>query len=118
MTDPLRLPRLHKEEEAAEILDTSKATVRRERERGRIGYLRLGDRGVRYTDDHLAAYIEQRSVEPCDTESKDLSSSEATGSPSGRRVPLGAEPGSTERLDRHAAHRSAQMILKKQRNDS
>jgi len=111
MAEPIRLPRLLKEREAADALGVSVDTLRRERRRNRIGFTMIGGR-VRYTEGHLAHYIEDRSIEPCGGRDRTSASrSENTGSLGGPTAAPGAGPGSTNGLDRHAAHLSARMIL-------
>lgn len=110
--DITRLPRLFTEADAAEKLGMTVYTLARERKAGRISY-RKPRRAVRYTDADLAAYIESIRVPSCrDTESEPASKSEATGSASVPTARSGAGPGSIHHLDRHAAHRLAQQILK------
>lgn len=105
------LPKLLTEREAAEMLGVSIDTVRRERKRRRIGHAVIGGR-VRYTQDHLAKYIETWSVSACPAdEPTTLARSATTGSPSAPTAPSGVEHGSTRRPDRLAVHHSAQAIF-------
>jgi len=53
MTEPLRIPRLLTEREAAEALGVSPDTLTRERRRGRVTHTRIGGR-IRYTEMHLS----------------------------------------------------------------
>jgi hypothetical protein len=64
-TELARLPRLLTERQAAVALGVSIETLRRERKRRRIGYAMTAER-PRYTDQHLAAYLSAREVQPCD----------------------------------------------------
>src|SRR5437016_6079748 len=59
------LPRLLTEQEAARHLGISVDTLQLERKDRRIGYVMIRRR-LRYTEQHLAAYIQSRSVNPCD----------------------------------------------------
>jgi hypothetical protein len=110
MVDATRLPRLLTERAAAALLDVSTDTLARERRAGKITHTMIRGR-VRYTEAHLAQYIEQGERGGCATSGS--APSAAIGS-AGARIPWpGAEPGSTDLADRHAAHLSAQMILSK-----
>jgi hypothetical protein len=106
--------RLFPEREAARILGISPDTLRRERKRGRIGYVMIGRR-PRYAHWQLAEYVSLREVKPCDENSDQLApdKSPTTGSAGGRIAPCGAERGSTPSLDRRAEHLSALTILQK-----
>ena len=113
MPEPITLPKLRTKDYVAERLDCSPCTVDRLRRAGQIGYVRVGGR-IRFTDDHIANFITERSVEPCqENNPADQDKSANTGSANGPIAPCGAEPGSIQSLDRHAAHRSAQTILSK-----
>jgi excisionase family DNA binding protein len=107
MPEPIRLPRLLTEREAAAALGVSIDTLRRERGDGRVRHTRIRGR-VRYTEAHLAEYIEAGERAAC---AKGPTASAATSSPAAQTAPCGAGPGLTLGLDRHAAHRSAQLIL-------
>lgn len=113
MAEVLVLPRLYTEPEAAEKLNLTPFTLARERKAGKVSYRKVR-RGVRYTDADLQAYVDSILVESCqDTrESPTASKSPATGSASDRTASPGAAPGSIVKLDRLAAHRLAQSILK------
>lgn len=109
MADIVDLPQLFTEAEAADRLGLSVYTLARERKAGRIAYRKMR-RGVRYTAGDLAGYVESIRVPSCRDDS--ASKSVATGSASGPTARHGAGPGSIVSLDRHAAHRLAQQILK------
>jgi len=104
------LPRLHDERAAARKLGVSVDTLRRERQRGRIGFVRIGQRKVKYTDRHLADYLE---LKECPVTSVTDSRSEVIGFPSAGTVGNGAGRGSMREPVRRDAHRSAQTILRK-----
>lgn len=110
MADPTSFPRLMKEREAAAALGVSIDTLRRERQRGRIGYAVVGGR-PRYLERHLAAYLDQQDVKPCESEPTARAKSATTGSLSGPTPPCGVAPGSMLLPDRQAAHRLALTIL-------
>lgn len=95
------------EREAADWLRVSIDTLRRIRTRREIGFIKIGGR-FRYTQNHLADYLESRSVMPCQ-ESK----SQDTGSPSGHVRACGTPPGSTSGLDKQSATRLASMTFGK-----
>ncbi len=108
-----RLPKLLSEREAAEYLRASVGTVQRERRRGRLGYTQIGAR-IFYTEEQLVAYIDRRSIQPCqENGTTDRGKSASTGCHDGQTAPCGAGPGSTTPLDRQLVHRSAQKILSK-----
>jgi excisionase family DNA binding protein len=110
MPDPVRLPRLMTERIAAQQLGCSVDTLRRERQAGKIKYTMIRGR-VRYTETHLASYIEAGERGGCQNSGSEKSADAGSaGDPIAR---FGAEHGSTELLDRRAAHLSAQMILSK-----
>lgn len=103
-----KLPEMYSEEEAAEILGISRWTLRRERAAGNIGFIMLA-RKPRYTMQMISEYLERNTTCP----TKDTKS-DNTGSHSDADQTDGAGPGTTTILDKHAAHRSAQQILKGQ----
>jgi excisionase family DNA binding protein len=110
---PIRLPRLLTEGEAADALGVSVDTVRRERKAGKIRHTVIGGR-VRYTENHLVAYIEAGERGACTASAISGSAkSEAIGSPSAQTAQLGAAPGSMSEPDRRVVHRSARMIFSK-----
>jgi hypothetical protein len=114
-TELARLPRLLTERQAAVALGVSIETLRRERKRRRIGYAMIAER-PRYTDQHLAAYLSAREIQPCD-ESNNLTGrgrSANIGSAGAPTAPCGAEPGSTPGHDKLAEHRSALATLQPQ----
>jgi excisionase family DNA binding protein len=113
MTEPGTLPKLYSIDEAAEPLGISKYTVRREIDRKRLGFTWIGGRR-RITDDQILEYLNNGRVDPShEGKQTDPGKSATAGSPSGQIVRSGAELGSTQSLDRHAAHRSAQQIFKR-----
>lgn len=117
-TPPPELPKLFSEREFAKYLGVSVDTVRRERCRGNLGYLRIGFR-VFYTAEHALDYFNRHEVQPCkrnDPNTPDKSATigfrrEATARP-------GAEPGSITMIDRHAAHLLAQQTFRRPKSDS
>ena len=112
MAEPVRLPRLLTEKEAAEALGVSKATLVRLRRAGRITFTRIRGR-IRYTEDHLLAYIEGETQTCRENERTAPARSGTTGSAAGRTRPPGAGRGSIPQVDRSAAHRLAKTIFGK-----
>jgi excisionase family DNA binding protein len=112
MPEPIRLPRLLTEAEAAEALGVSYDTMLRERKGGRISYTMIGGR-VRYTEAHLAEYVENRTVRCRANQASNPEPSPDTGSAGGPTPTNGAEPGSIAEHDRRAAHRLAQATFGK-----
>ena len=72
------------EREVADRLRVSVATVRAERARGRLAFVRVGGRAVRVTEEQVNQYIRGRTC-----------ASENSGSPSVAVARSGALPGST-----------------------
>lgn len=106
-----RLLRLLDELNVATALHCSVATVKRERQRGRLGFTRIGGR-IRYTEDQIRQYLLNQSEEPsCQKTGSDKSGN--IGFPSRDEALSGVEPGSTKEPDRLGAHRLAQRILMK-----
>lgn len=64
------LPRLYTEKDVAGIFGCSPITVKRERDRGRLGYTLIAGRMIRYTQAHIDAYLRGNS---CATTSGHLS---------------------------------------------
>ncbi|PKQ00181.1 MAG: hypothetical protein CVT74_04985 [Alphaproteobacteria bacterium HGW-Alphaproteobacteria-13] len=58
------MPRLLTIEETAAELKISAATLRRLREAGKIGYVRLDGRKIRHTSDDIADYLAHQHVAP------------------------------------------------------
>jgi excisionase family DNA binding protein len=98
------------EREAAARLGVSHDTLLRERRRGRISYTIIGGR-VRYTEAHLAEYVETRTVKCRAKDRTDPEPSPVTGSAGDPTPTNGAGPGSIATLDRLVAHHSASLIL-------
>lgn len=51
------LPKLYTEKDVAGIFGCSPITVKRERDRGRLGYTLIAGRMIRYTQAHIDAYL-------------------------------------------------------------
>src|SRR5581483_11444843 len=109
------LPRLLDEREAAALLRVKRATVRGERIRRRLGYIRVGVR-IFYTLELIAEYLERQSVQACASDGQsDPDRSAPTGSAGspaamGATMP-GAAPGTTFARDRHAVSALARQTF-------
>jgi len=110
MSDLVQLPKLLTEREAAERLLMSVHTLRRERQRGRIGFVLIATR-ARYRENHLTAYLEARDVKPCESEVTVPARLATTGCPSVQTRRSGAAHGSMSQADRQAGHRLALTML-------
>ncbi len=116
MGDVTALPTLYDEDEARKYLRMSKATLRRLRQRGLIGFVKLGDRKVYLTEQHLLDYLERKTVSPClEDATTDSDKSATTGSRRTPRAPCGAAHGTTRRHDRHDVHHLAQKIFSRRK---
>jgi excisionase family DNA binding protein len=100
------------ERAAAERLGCSVDTLRRERRAGKIKFTMIRDR-VRYTEAHLAGYIEAQEQGGCVDRSGGSGKSADTGSAGAPIRQPGAEPGTTQAHDKRAAHLLAQAIFKR-----
>ena len=102
--------------EAARVLRVKPCTVRNERLRGKLGYIRVGGR-IFYTREQITEYLDQQRVAACVDISKiqDQGRSVPTG-PAGSRAgtarPIrGAEPGTIAEDDRRAESDLARQIF-------
>lgn len=102
-----KLPELYTEGVAASHLGISEITLRRIRNRGEIGHIRIG-KAVKYTEHHLLKYLEQQTCQPA-------SVSATTGSNSAKAQPSGTGHGAT-RQDASSALRLAQETLQKHKS--
>ena len=113
MADPIQLPGLMTERDAAERLGVHVETLRRERKLGRIGHVLIGKR-PRYTSTHIHAYITASEVQPWrEGPPTNPAESAPSGYPSGRTAPSGAGHGTTGEAGKRAANRLARRILSK-----
>lgn len=110
------------EEQVATMLRCSVKTVRRERERKRLGFVKLGGR-VFVAPDQVEAYIRNSRIDPCPNKND---SEKSTGSGSPGTQPTRAVParstalGTTPRDDKLAAQsfNLAQQIFKRPKSSS
>ncbi|MPY72891.1 MAG: helix-turn-helix domain-containing protein [Alphaproteobacteria bacterium] len=96
MGEPLPLPVLMTEGDAAAALGVSIDTMQRLRKRQAIRYRRIGGR-IRYTPEDLVDFINASTVERCESETRDFSRSGDIGSASGATARHTTPRGSTKR---------------------
>ena len=112
------LPRLLNVRRAAELVGVKPCTIRQERLRGRLGFIKIGAR-IFYTEQLLKEYIEKQKVTACacDPTAQSRVKSGITGSANdlAARAPKmrGAEPSTTSVADRPAVSALAQQIFKR-----
>lgn len=114
--DTTLLPPLISESKAAQTLNVCIDTLRRERRRGHIGYIRLA-RKIYYSELQLMEYLECQTINPIKASmKKNALKSETSGYQKGLMgaAKRGTEPGSTQKLDKHIAHLLAQQTFQKQ----
>jgi hypothetical protein len=107
----LSLPRLLTDQDVAVALDCSTQTVKRERQRGRLGFTRVAGR-IRFNR-RTGQRVPSGSTGIMQVEKATPARSATIGSVIGQTARCGAAPGSITEHDRHAAHRLAQTILSK-----
>lgn len=100
---------LHTEKEAAALLGVSVITLRRERQAGQIGYLKIRCR-VRYTNSHLSEYLTRN--ERCPTLPSESDSIFSGSVPTQMR---GAHAIMMQKQDKQNEHLSAQMFFKRRK---
>jgi len=114
----IKLYRRFTESEASDILGLSIQTLRRIRSAGKISYLRVSERHVRFFGFQLCEYLLSNIEEKTCPDTKLTSGhirSENTGSLNSPVAQHGAGHGSTEPLDKLSALRCAQQTFKKQK---
>jgi excisionase family DNA binding protein len=107
VSNTIKIPALFPEKEAARLLEISVSTLVRLRKSGAIKAKKIGNRW-KYREDWLLEFLDKED-NPCKT----FSESESISSVRDQTAPSGVHAGTTHKLDRHAAHLSAQKILKK-----
>src|SRR6185312_1719497 len=104
------------ERETARILRVSPSTVRNERQRGRLGFTKIGGR-IFYTRTQIGDYLQRHTVDPCvsDPQKNVLDRLGITGSARSRDetgLPIpGAGLGSIRGLDKRLVSALAQQIF-------
>ena len=118
MDNPNGLPRLLNVRRAAELIGVKPCTIRQERLRGRLGFIKIGAR-IFYTEELLKEYIEKQKVTACacDPTAQSRVKSGITGSANdlAARAPKmrGTAPGTIKEADRLAEQVLAQRIFKR-----
>ena len=111
---------LFDEQQVAELLRVKCCTVRNERVRGNLAFIRVGRR-IFYTQKQISDYLERQSVQACvdsyQRQNPGQARSEIIGSarnPAATRTRTpGAGPGMTNVQDKHAVSALAQQIFKR-----
>jgi hypothetical protein len=112
------LPRLLNVRRAAELVGVKPCTIRQERLRGRLGFIKIGAR-IFYTEELLKEYIENQKVTAgaCDPTAQSRVKSGIIGSANdlAARAPKmrGTAPGTIKEADRLAEQVLAQQIFKR-----
>jgi excisionase family DNA binding protein len=117
MTAVVPFPIKYTQQEAAEFLGISVATLGRERQAGRIAAYAPGRRRVYYLHHDLVAYME-RCTKPWEGRNSSPAASEITGYPDSAARHSGIELGSIAELDKRDAKASALKILSAPRSSS
>ena len=118
MQDPRSLLKLLNGCQVAELMGVKPCTVRQERIRGKLGFIKIGAR-ILYTEEIIREYFEKQRVAACayDPKCPDPDRSEITGlaSDGGDRAQTmrGIAPGTTSGLDKQAESALAQQIFKR-----
>jgi excisionase family DNA binding protein len=113
VSEPLHIPNLMTEREAAGALGVSLDTLRRLRRRNAISFTMIGGR-VRYTEAQLLAYIE-RETRPCHESKAAVPARSATiGSRADPTLLSGAGRGSIPNVDRQSVHLLALKTFRRQ----
>jgi excisionase family DNA binding protein len=86
------MPRLYTEEQVADYLGICVRTLQKMRNNNKIGFVPVGDKLVRYTEDNIRDFIQGRMQCP-HSGGKPDTKSETTGSPSIHVIATGAQPG-------------------------
>lgn len=95
------------EQEAADRLGVSKATIERIRKRGEIRFTKVGSR-IRYRAEYVDEYLALQETAPCRSAS---AKSDRTGLVSVTALQTGTRSGSTPSLDRRDALLTAQRTF-------
>jgi len=118
MDNPNGLPRLLDVRLAAELMGVKPCTIRQERLRGRLGFIKIGAR-IFYTEELLKEYLEKQKVMACERDPTAQSpvKSGIIGSANGRVARAakmhGTAPGTIKEADRLAEQALAQQIFKR-----
>ena len=119
--EKLGIPQLLTEREAAQLLRVKSPTIRAERIRGTLGFVRIGGR-IFYTPRQLTEYLERQTVPAYRINETAQVRSEATGSARSRdeTAPTNttAAPGTTSAHARRAVSALARQIFRPHRSSS
>jgi hypothetical protein len=112
------LPKLYTSSDAALFMSVKVCTVRNECRRGKLGFVIVGGRFVRHTEEHLTAYLKQQDKPACAYPNPSPNSLDGSGSASGqskqaRTIP-GAARGSTPVDVKSAVSALAQQTFARQ----
>jgi hypothetical protein len=112
------LPKLLDVRRAAEMIGVKPCTIRQERLRGRLGYIKIGAR-IFYTEELIQEYLDNQKVTACVSEpaAQSPAKSAITGSAKDLAAKAsrmrGTAPGTTKGADRLAEQALAQQIFKR-----
>jgi hypothetical protein len=120
--DRITLPQLLTEREAAAALRVKPPTVRAERVRGKLGFVRIGAR-IFYTPEQLSQYLERQAVLACasnETNTQARSASIGSAKSPTETAPMtpGAAPGTTTALDKRVVSALAHQTFKRRSSGS
>ena len=110
------LPKLLDVHRAAELMSVKPCTVRQERVRGRLGFIRIGAR-IFYTEELIREYLERQRVPACafgpepQNQDKLATTGSANGQTEAGQTMPGIEPGTTKEAAKRAALASARRTF-------
>ena len=120
----LSVDELYDDKQTAAILHVKPCTVRNERKRGKLGFVKIGRR-IFHTPEQISAYLLRQSVEACEDahdQSLNPAKSDTIGSAKSpdeiASLMLGAELGTTGDHGRPAVSALAQQIFKRRVSNS
>jgi hypothetical protein len=105
------LPELLTEREAAVRLRVKPSTVRAERVRGKLGFVRIGAR-IFYMSEQLSEYLKQQTIQPCPSSKIAQVKSEATGSAENRDETASKGPGAAPGMTSAPARRAVSALAR------
>jgi len=118
MSDLNDLPKLLDVHRAAALLGLKPCTIRRERLRGHLGFIKIGAR-IFYTEELIKEYLEKQKIPACASapELENQAKLEITGSANVQAAMAptmhGTAHGMIKEADRHAESALAQQIFKR-----
>ena len=109
------LPKLYTSAEAALFLGVKVCTVRNECHRGKLGFITVGGRFIRHTEEHLTEYLKRQEKRPCantDLNQDSLNATDSASHLSVRAPPThGAELGIASDSVRHSVSALARQTF-------